>query len=199
MKHQLPILFALGTALCWGLYGPTLQFSRAPGSPPAPPPEGWSPFKPYVGIGLAYLVLAIIGGLIMMKVKGDSFSFSGSQSPALTWGFAAGVLGALGALSLTSAMSTFDGKPIPELVMPIVFGGAVTVVGIHASIVHGAMKPMMGIGILVTGVGIVLVASNTPHGPGHKPSPKTAAAEMAGGADAPGHSSDPPGDESTRD
>ena len=199
MKHQLPILFALGTALCWGLYGPTLQHSRPPESPPAPPPEGWSPFKPYVGIGLAYLVLAIIGGLIMMKVKGDSFSFSGSQSPALNWGFAAGVLGALGALSLTSAMSTFDGKPIPELVMPIVFGGAVTVVGIHASIVHGGMKPMMGVGILVTGVGIVLVASNTPHGPGHKPSPKTAATEMSAGADAHGHSSDPPGDESTRD
>ena len=121
MKHQLPILFALGTALCWGLYGPTLQHARAPGSPPAPPPDGWSPFKPYVGIGLAYLVLAIIGGLIMMKVKGDSFSFTGKQSPALTWGFAAGVLGALGALCLTSAMSTFNGKPIPELIMPIVF------------------------------------------------------------------------------
>ena len=27
-----------------------------------------------MGIGLAYLVLAIVGGLIMMKVKGDSFS-----------------------------------------------------------------------------------------------------------------------------
>jgi len=74
----------------------------------------------------------------------------------------------------------------------------VTVVGIHASIVHGGMKPMMGIGILVTGVGIVLVASNTPHGPGQKPSPKTAAAEMTAGADAHGHSSEPTGDESTR-
>ena len=179
MKHQLPMLFALGTALCWGLYGPTLQYSRAPGSPPAPPPDGWSPFKPYVGIGLAYLVLAIIGGLIMMKVKGDSFSFTGKQSPALTWGFAAGVLGALGALSLTSAMSTFAGKPIPELVMPIVFGGAVTVVGIHAAITHGSMKPMMGVGILLTGVGIVLVASNTPHGSGQKPPDEAAASEMA--------------------
>jgi len=180
MKHQLPILFALGTALCWGLYGPTLQYSRAPGSPPPPPPDGWSPFKPYVGIGLAYLVLAIIGGLIMMKVKGDSFSFFGKQAPALTWGFAAGILGALGALSLTSAMSTFSGKPIPELVMPIVFGGAVTIVGIHAAITHGGMRPMMGVGILLTGIGIVLVATNTPHGAGHKP-PADAAATGATG------------------
>ena len=180
MKHQLPVLFALGTALCWGLYGPTLQYSRSPGSPPAPPPDGWSPFKPYVGIGLAYLVLAIVGGLIMMKVKGDSFTFTGKQSPALTWGFAAGILGALGALSLTSAMSTFSGKPIPELVMPIVFGGAVTVVGIHAAITHGGMKPMMGVGILLTGVGIVLVATNTPHGAAHKPPAEAAAAEATG-------------------
>jgi hypothetical protein len=180
MKHQLPILFALGTALCWGLYGPTLQYSRAPGSPPAPPPDGWSPFKPYVGIGLAYLVLAIIGGLIMMKVKGDSFSFSGKQSPALTWGFAAGILGALGALCLTSAMSTFQGKPIPELVMPIVFGGAVTIVGIHAAITHGGMKPMMGLGILLTGIGIVMVATNTQHGPVQMQPPEAGAGEASG-------------------
>ena len=164
-----PILFALGTAICWGLYGPTLQHSRAPGSPPTPPPDGWSPFKPYVGIGLAYLVLAIVGGLIMMKVNGDTFSFTGDHQAALTWGFGAGCLGALGALSLTSAMSTFTVKPIPELVMPIVFGGAVTIVGVQAAIGQGDFNPMMGLGIVITGVGIVLVAGNTPHGPGHKP------------------------------
>ena len=93
MKHRLPILFAVGTAICWGLYGPILTKARHPGLPPLPPPEGWSAFKPYVGIGLAYLVLAIVGGLIMMRVKGDTYSFSGSQAPALKWGFAAGLLG----------------------------------------------------------------------------------------------------------
>lgn len=178
-----PILFALGTALCWGFYGPTLQHSRAPGSPPAPPPEGWSPFKPYVGIGLAYLVLAIVGGLVMMKFQGDSFSFTGDHSNALTWGFAAGCLGALGALSLTSAMSTFTGKPIPELVMPIVFGGAVTIVGLYAANNQGDMSIWMAAGILLTGVGIVLVAGNTPHGPGHRPTPPDPAAVQSSIAD----------------
>jgi hypothetical protein len=77
-------------------------------------------------------------------------------------------------------MSTFTGKPIPELVMPIVFGGAVTIVGIHAAITHGGMRPMMGVGILLTGVGIILVASNTPHGTGHKkPGPEVSAAGAA--------------------
>jgi len=166
MTHKLPILFALGTALCWGFYGPVLQYSRAPGG--EPPPEGWSPFKPYVGIGLAYLVLAIFGGLIMMKLKGDTFSFTGKQSNALTWGFAAGTLGALGALSLTAAMSSFVAKPLPHLVMPIVFGGAVLIVGLQGVVTHGEIKPWMIVGIVLTGVGIVLVAFNTPHGPAHR-------------------------------
>ncbi|MDC0176474.1 hypothetical protein OAJ60_06040, partial [Planctomycetaceae bacterium] len=120
-------------------------------------------------------MLAIVGGLIMMRVKGDTYSFSGSQAPALKWGFAAGLLGALGALSLTSAMTSFQGPPHAELVMPIVFGGAVTVVGLHAAISHGQIKSLMAVGMLLTGVGIVLVAANTSH---HKKSaPDAATAE----------------------
>ena len=52
-----PILFAIGTACCWGMYGPALGNARSP-------IKEWSPFKPYVFIGVAYLVIAIIGGLI---------------------------------------------------------------------------------------------------------------------------------------
>lgn len=162
MKHQVPIIFALGTALCWGLYGPTLQHARAvPGSE-----DHWSPFKPYVGIGLAYLVIAIAGGLIAMKLKGDTFSFSEGQFTPLNYGFRAGVLGALGAFCLTYSMSSFEGKPLPQLVMPIVFGGAVAITALHAAISHGSMKPMMALGIALTAVGIVLVAANTEHGGG---------------------------------
>ncbi len=183
MKHQVPILFALGTALCWGLYGPTLQHSRAPGSPPAAPPEGWSAFKPYVGIGLAYLVIAIFGGLVAMKLKGDTFSFSGSQSPALKWGFLSGVLGAAGAFCLTSAMTSFIGKPMPQLVMPIVFGGAVSITAIHSAVSHGGMKPAAILGIALTVVGIILVAANTEHGGGHKPAAAPVEAPAEASAD----------------
>lgn len=156
---MLPILFALGTAICWGLYGPTLANARSP-------EKLWSPFKPYVGIGLAYLFIAIAGGLIAMKVKGDSFEFLGAQSAALKWGFAAGTLGALGALSLTSAMISFNGPPKPQIVMPIVFGGAVTLAAI-VSVISTKSKPnpLMVLGIALVAVGIVLVAYFTPHGP----------------------------------
>ena len=176
-KMLIPILFALGTALFWGCYGPTIGNAASPkvDGRPLLPPDGWTPFKPYVFIGIAYLVIAIAGGLVMMKVKGDSFSYSAAVpgvddlthfSPA-KWGFLAGSLGAFGALCLTTAMMTSRGNAL--LVMPIVFGGAVSVTAIVSIIKlrgHGPLdvSPLLWVGIGLTVVGIVLVATNTPHG-----------------------------------
>jgi len=166
MKIPLPVVFALGTALCWGLYGPVLGNARSP-------EKLWTPFKPYVGIGMAYIVWAFIGGLIVMWLQGDNFSFTGKESAAGTWGFAAGTLGALGALSLTSAMLSFQGPPKPQIVMPIVFGGAVSITAIVSVIQHRGgetkVNPWLWVGIVGMAICIVLVAYNTPHGGGHKP------------------------------
>lgn len=162
-KMLIPILFAIGTAIFWGCYGPTIGNAQAP--KPAGGPPLWSPFKPYVFIGIAYLVIAIIGGLIMMKVKGDSFSFGGEHSPAAKWGFLAGCLGALGAICLTSAMMISKGNAL--LVMPIVFGGAVSVTAIVSVLKlkgHVDISPMLWVGIGLTVIGVVTVAMNTPHG-----------------------------------
>ncbi len=171
MKFSLPIIFALGTAICWGLYGPTIGQARSP-------EKLWSPFKPYVGIGVAYIVWAFVGGLVAMWLKGDTFSFSEKHSAALTWGFAAGTLGAWGALCLTSAMLSFKGPPRPEIVMPIVFGGAVSITAIVSVIMsrgHADTSPWLWVGIVGMAICIVLVASNTPHGgPAHKPKPAAA-------------------------
>ena len=57
------------------------------------------------------------------SVTGDAFSFTGQ---GITWGFVAGSMGAFGALTLTLAMFT-GGTAMPQIVMPIVFGSAVTV------------------------------------------------------------------------
>ena len=72
-KMLIPILFAIGTALFWGCYGPTIGNAQTPrvDGRPLLPPDGWTPFKPYVFIGIAYLVIAVVGGLVMMKVKGQ--------------------------------------------------------------------------------------------------------------------------------
>ncbi len=155
----LPILFALGTAICWGLYGPVLQNARSS-------ENAWSPFKPYVFIGVAYVVCAIFGGGMGMKARGDSFNFFGSQSPAMIWGFLAGTLGALGALSLTNAMLS-GGKPL--FVMPIVFGGAVSITAIVSTVrIRQSVSPVLWVGMTLVVVGIVLVAMYTPHGHGRK-------------------------------
>ena len=164
----IPILFALGTALCWGMYGPALGNARSQAKLPSP--DAWSPFKPYVFIGVAYLVIAIAGGLVAMKLKGDTFSYAGSQSPAMNWGFIAGSLGAMGALFLTNAVITSKGNT--ALVMPIVFGGAVSVNAIFAYTQlrsSTTISPMLWVGMALVFSGVVLVAKNTPHGAPAKP------------------------------
>ena len=155
MRNLLPFIFALGTALCWGLYGPTLGKARLADT-------DLSPFKPYVGIGMAYLVIAICGGLVGMWAKGDSFQFSGGGG---LWGIAAGTLGALGAFSLTLCMFN-GGARIPHSVMPVVFGGAVTVTAlftVYTSKGRLQASPMLWVGILGMLVSIVIITTNTPH------------------------------------
>jgi hypothetical protein len=145
-----PILFALMTGLFWGLYGPTLAQARS---------ALHSPFKPYFAIGLAYLVWATFGGIIGMRLNGDAFSFSGQ---GITWGFIAGSMGAFGALTLTLAMF-YGGTAMPQIVMPIVFGSAVTVSALVALRTADHVSPWLAVGIVVVAIGIVLVAYNTPH------------------------------------
>lgn len=169
MKNMLiPIIFAIATACCWGMYGPTIGNAQVK----VPPPEGWSPFKPYVFIGIAYLVLAVAGGLIAMKVKGDTFSYSGEHFAPAKWGFLAGVLGAAGALCLTTAMMTSKGNAL--LVMPIVFGGAVCVTAVFSAVRlwgHTSISPALWVGMALVVVGVVVVARNTPHGHAPKKPP----------------------------
>ena len=166
------VLCALCVALCWGMYGPTLSNARSPA-------REWGPFKPYLFIGVAYLVIAIIGGAIMMKVAfNDNFDYSGKYFPAMKWGFLAGCLGALGALALTFSLTKAGGKP--AYVMPIVFGGAVTVNAIAAYLsLHAGEKvnPLMWVGMLLVAVGICLTAGYTPNG--HPPAKKAADAAPA--------------------
>lgn len=176
-KVLIPVLFALGTALFWGCYGPTIGNAQTPrlDGKPLLPPDGWTPFKPYVFIGVAYLVISVIGGLLMMKVRGDSFDYTAAvpgnnevtHFNTAKWGFLAGMLGAFGALCLTTAMMTSRGNAL--LVMPIVFGGAVSVTAIVSIIklrMHGPLeiKPVLWVGMALTVIGVVLVAMNTPHG-----------------------------------
>lgn len=157
-----PIIFALLTGLFWGTYGPALGMARAA--------EGNNPFKPYLMIGLAYLVWAVIGGFGGIRYTNVDANFTAAGS---TWGFIAGSLGAFGALTLTLAMFSFQGmKPRADIVMPIVFGTAVTVSAITSVLITRApFNPVLWAGIAGMAVCIVIVAANTPHAAPHKPKP----------------------------
>jgi hypothetical protein len=171
-----PVIFALLTGLFWGTYGPALGFARAA--------EGNNPFKPYLMIGLAYTLWAVIGGIAGIRYTQVDMSFSATGS---TWGFIAGSLGAFGALTLTLAMFSFQGmKPRADIVMPIVFGTAVSVSAITSVILtRASFNPVLWAGIAGMAVCIVIVAYNTPHAAPHKPKPATAAGETHAAATTP--------------
>ncbi len=67
---------------------------------------------------------------------------------------------------------SFQGPPKPHLVMPIVFGGAVTINAIVSLIQtrsETSASPWLWVGMAGVVVSIVLVAANTPHGHPKKP------------------------------
>jgi hypothetical protein len=154
-----PIIFALLTGLFWGTYGPALGIARAAEN---------NPFKPYLLIGVAYLIWAVVGGYAGIRYTNTPLEYS---STGATWGLVAGSLGALGALTLTLSMFSFQGmKPRADIVMPIVFGTAVSVTALVATIqTRAAFNPKLWLGIVGMAVCIVVVASQTPHAAPHKP------------------------------
>ena len=160
--RTLGLVFAIATALFWGTYGPALLKARTPGE---------TPFKPFIFIGLAYLLWGAIGGIVAVKVGGGTFSF---RPEAVRWGFIAGSLGAFGALTLTFAM--FQAKDA-RLVMPIVFGGA-TAVAVLIGVLsqeHPHVDFRAILGYLFVIAGVVLIQMYGAHGP----PPKKAAPESA--------------------
>lgn len=165
MNRSGAIMLALATAVFWGLYGPAVALARS---------KEWSPFKPYVFIGLAYLVWGCCVGALAMRQFGDSFSFSGNHAAAARWGFIGGSLGAFGALTLTFAL--FVSKGNFSLVMPIVFGGAVTTTAIvNVFLKKASHNPLLWVGMALVLCGIVLVAkySHDAHPPAAAPAGAT--------------------------
>ncbi len=98
------------TGLSWGVYGPVLKWG-------GDAMEG-SHLRPFICVGLAYVVIAVLVPALMLKAKAEAggWSFSGT-----VWSLVAGAAGALGALGIIMA---FVFKGLPIYVMPLVFGGA---------------------------------------------------------------------------
>jgi hypothetical protein len=154
---QLWTLFALGTVLCWGLYGPTLH-------------DGQNAFASEKGlraifcVGIAYFLVAVLVPGVVLAAKGQVAGFNWDGTKHSTF---AGILGALGALCITWALVN-DGKPF--IVMPLVFAGAPIVNTIASIIKHppaGGVKSLdwrLYVGFVLAAVGAYLVLAFKPKG-----------------------------------
>jgi hypothetical protein len=178
--------YAVMTMLFWGVYGVILHYGRSQmpdvGLKPPGPEAGNAALKAFLWVGLAYLVVAVVGAFIVLKVRQSNFSMTTAGS---VWSFIAGSAGALGALTLVLALGAAAvtmKSAAPSAVMPIVFGGAPIVNAITAMIVHppeGGIKAALPlpfvIGILLAATGGFMVAKFAPSNAGPTPAAKSAA------------------------
>ena len=177
------ILYAYLTVLSWGVYGIFLHLGRGGmlGGKPTGPEAGNAGLKAFLLVGVAYFVVAIVGPMIVLKMRQTDWSFTSS---GIKWSFIAGTVGALGAFTLVLALGAAGksmGASAPSAVMPIVFGGAPVVNAIVAILLHppeGGFKslPMPFIlGILFAAGGGFLVAKYAPTNTGAPAKPAIAA------------------------
>jgi hypothetical protein len=158
-------LFALCTALFWGTYGPLLSRGHhLMGT------EGR--LRPFICVGVAYLIVAIIGPILVMYAtgidKGEGV-LSGWTFWGIIWSTIAGAVGALGAFTLIMALGA-GGPRSPGYVMPIVFGFAPvisTFTTMYMNNLLGKISPFFAAGLILIVAGAVTVLFTAP-----KPAPK---------------------------
>src|SRR5687767_535370 len=103
------ILFALGAALAWGLYGPALHRGQV---------ALGNPMRALLCVGVAYFLIGVLVPVANLSYQGQLQGFTVKSSLTATAG---GVLGALGAICIIFA---FRYGGVPNYVMPLVFAGA---------------------------------------------------------------------------
>jgi len=144
-KSMVWVIFALGAALSWGLYGPILHRGQT---------ELGNPFKALLCVGVAYF---LIGVLVPVAVLGTQGGLKGFSSSGITWATIGGALGALGAICIIYA---FKVGGVPTYVMPLVFGGAPIINVLFSMWQHPpktAANPLLYVGFLLVALGAGMV------------------------------------------
>lgn len=135
------------TALCWGAYGPVLHKGQMK--------MGQSRLRPFLCVGLAYFVIAVVAAYFMLQKFPEPGSWSNWKG--VFWSLLGGAAGAFGALGIIYAFN-FGGKPI--FVMPLVFGLAPVVNTFTEITTKGLQSQVSGfffLSLLVTILGAVMV------------------------------------------
>lgn len=146
------------TALCWGSYGPVLHKGQMK--------MGQSRLRPFLCVGLAYFVIAVVAAYLMLQQFPE---VGGWNTSGVVWSLLGGTAGAFGALGIIYAFN-FGGKPI--FVMPLVFGLAPVVntfTEITTKGLQGQVSSFFFLSLLVTILGAVMVLVCAPKS--HAPPP----------------------------
>ena len=140
------VICALGAALAWGMYGPSLHAGQV---------ALGSPFRALLCVGLAYLAIGVIVPVVALSAQGTlTTGWSTSGAIGAT---AAGALGAIGAVFIIYA---FRNGGAPAYVMPLVFGGAPVVNVLVTMYMHPprvSPHPLLWVGFVLVAVGASLV------------------------------------------
>jgi drug/metabolite transporter (DMT)-like permease len=113
MRSMLAVILSIGLAvLSWGVYGPVLHAGQNA--------MDHSRLRPFVCVGLAYFLIAVLVPIGMLMSRSES---GGWSRKGILFSLAAGAAGAIGALGVIMAF-TAGGNEGPILVMPLVFGCA---------------------------------------------------------------------------
>ncbi|HEX8423753.1 MAG TPA: hypothetical protein VF634_10100, partial [Pyrinomonadaceae bacterium] len=144
-KSMIWIVFALGAALSWGLYGAMLHQGQV---------KLGNPMRAMLCVGVAYFLIGVLVPAAWLWSQGalNNFNSAGATTATL-----AGALGAIGAVCIIFAFRTGG---LPTYVMPLVFGGAPLVNVLVTMWLHPpktAINPMLYVGFLLVSVGAGLV------------------------------------------
>ena len=118
--------------------------------------------KAFLFVGIAYIVVAVAGPLVLLLIRGASWSF---PTKGIVWSLLAGTVGAIGAFGVVLA---FGAKGMPSVVMSIIFAGAPVVNAILALSLHpplggwGSLRWQFILGIALAAIGGSLVTFYRP-------------------------------------
>ncbi len=139
------VLFALGAALAWGFYGPTIHTGQVMLK---------NPLRSLLCVGIAYFLIGVLFPVISLASQDELKDFN---SGGVLWASVGGALGALGAIFIIYA---FKSGGIPAYVMPIVFGGAPVINVLFSMFLHPPEKapnPLLYLGFLLVVAGAAMI------------------------------------------
>jgi uncharacterized membrane protein len=140
------IIFALGAALAWGLYGPVLHGGQIA--------LGGNPMRALLCVGVAYFLIGVLVPVFSLSAQGGLQGFTMKGSTTAMMG---GALGAIGAICIIFA---FRYGGIPTYVMPLVFAGAPLVNVLFSVWQHPpktSPNPLLYLGFLLAAAGAGMV------------------------------------------